>query len=116
MPEAKVGDGDQEPHDGARRVKLAGIARRIAHLAQHGFVERAQRVQLVAGGEMNAAELVDDIAQQVAADHPVLHALEHGGDHVAPVVAVGTRQCAQVTEETRAFLAARQRSLLIVDK
>ena len=92
---ARIGDRDHEPHDGARRVKLAGIARRIAHLAQHGFVKRAQRVQLVAGGEMNAVELVDDIAQQVAADHPVLHALENGGDDIAPVVAVGAGQRAQ---------------------
>ena len=63
LAEARIRDRDHEPHDGARGVKLAGIARRIAHLAQHGFVERAQRVQLVAGGEMNAVELVDDIAQ-----------------------------------------------------
>ena len=90
LAEARVRDGDHEPHDGARGVKLAGIARRIAHLAQHGFVERAERVQLVAGGEVDAVELVDDIAQQVAADHAVLHALEHGGDDIAPVVAVGT--------------------------
>ena len=89
---------------------------RSAHLAEHGFVERAQRVQLVAGGEMNAVELVDDIAQQVAADHAVLHALEHGGDDIAPIVAVGTCERAQVTEQARAFLAAGQRSLFVVDK
>ena len=65
--EARIRDRDHEAHDGARRVKLAGIARRVAHLAQHGFVERAERVQLVTGGEMNAGELVDDIAQQIAA-------------------------------------------------
>ena len=93
--EARVGDRDDEPHDGARGVKLAGIARRIAHRAQHGFVERAQRVQFVAGGETNAVEVVDNIA---------------------PIVAVGTGQRAQVTEETRAFLATRQRSLFVVDE
>jgi hypothetical protein len=35
---------------------------------------------------MNAVELVDDIAQQVAADHAVLHAPEHGRDDIAPGV------------------------------
>ena len=37
---------------------------------------------------MDAVELVDDIAQQVAADHPVLHPLEHGGNDLPPVVPV----------------------------
>ena len=45
---ARIGDLHHEAHDGARRVELAGIAGRVAHLAQHGFVERAERVQLVA--------------------------------------------------------------------
>ena len=82
--QARVGDGDHEADDGARGVELAGIAGGIAHLAEHGFVQGAQGVQLVAGGEVDAVQLVDDIAQEVAADHPVLDALEHGGDDIAP--------------------------------
>ena len=108
--------GDHEAHDGARRVELAGIARRIAHLAEHGFVERAERVQLVAGGEMDAVELVDDVAQQVAADHAVLHAAKHGGDDIAPVVAVGTGQRAQIAEQARALLAVGPGGFLVVDE
>ena len=60
----------------AGRVEFAGIASGIAHLAEHRLVERAQRVQLVAGGEMDAANLVNDIAQQVARSHAVIDALE----------------------------------------
>ena len=71
FPQARVGDGDHEPDHRPRSVKLARIARSIAHLAEHGFVERAQRVQFIAGGEVDAVELVDDIAQQVATDHAV---------------------------------------------
>ena len=89
LAEARIGDLDHEAHDGARRVELAGIAGRVAHLAQHGFVERAERVQLVRRREVDAANLVDDVAQQIAALHAVIDALEHGRDHVAAVVAVG---------------------------
>ena len=64
-------DGDHEPHDGARRVEFAGIARRVAHLAEHGFVKRAESVNLVSGSEMDAVDFVDDIAQQIAARHAV---------------------------------------------
>ena len=103
--QARIGDGDHEADDGARGVELAGIAGGIAHLAEHGFVEGAEGVQLVAGGEVDAVELVDDVAQQVAADHPVLHAAEDGGNDLAPVVAVGAGEGAQVTEKPGALLA-----------
>ena len=66
----------------------ADFARGIAHLAEHGFAERAQRVQFVAGGEMDAGNLVDDVAQEVTALHAIIHALEHGGDDIAAVVAM----------------------------
>ena len=67
LAQPRVGDLDHEPHHRARGVELAGIARGIAHLAQHGFVQRPQSVQLVAGGEVDAGDLVDHVAQQVAA-------------------------------------------------
>jgi hypothetical protein len=114
--QARVSNGDHEAHHRARRVELAGIARRIAHLAQHRFVERAERVQLIVGGEVNAVELVDDVAQQVAAHHPVLHAAKHRGDHVTPIVAIGTGELAQITKETFALRAIRPRRLFVVDK
>ena len=43
-------------------------------------------------GEVDAVDLVDDVAQQVAALHAVVDALEDGGDHVAPVAAVRALQ------------------------
>jgi hypothetical protein len=114
--QARISHGDHEPHDRPRGIELARIARRVAHLAEHGFVERAQGVQLVAGGEMDAVELVDDVAQQVAADHPVLHAAKHGGNHIPAIVAVGTGERAQVTEQPHALLAIRQGAFLLVDE
>jgi len=52
-----------------------------------------------------SGNLVDDIAQEVTALHAIVHALEHRGDHVAAVVAVGTGERAQVTEEARTVFA-----------
>ena len=80
--------GDDELHDGPRRVELAGIARRVPHLAEHGLVKQAEGVDLVLGSEVDFVDLVDDIAQQVAVRHAVDRALEDRGDHVA-AVAVG---------------------------
>ena len=114
--ELGIGDRDHEAHDGARRIELAGIARGVAHLAEHGFVESAERVQLVAGGEMDAVDLVDHIAQQVAVDHAVMRAFENGGDHIAPVVAVGALQAAQIGEQTRALCAIGPNGFFIVDE
>ena len=120
--EARVGDGDHEAHDGARRVKFAGITGSITHFTKHGFVERPQRVQLIAGGEMDAVEFVDDIAQQITANHAVLHTFEHGGDDITPVVTVGTGKRAQVTEQARPALGFAvnwplwHHSFLVVDE
>ena len=97
--ELGIGDLDHESHDRPRRVELAGIARRIAHLAQHRFVERAECVQLLARSEMNAVDLVDHIAQQIAVDHAVDRALEHGRDHVAAIAALASDQAPQIGEE-----------------
>src|ERR1019366_3836535 len=74
-PSRRFNGPHHEPNEQARRINLAGIARRIAHLAEHGFVERAKSVKLAAGSEMDAGNLVDDVAQQVAADHAVQPAL-----------------------------------------
>jgi len=47
--------------------------------------------------------LLIHIAQQVAADHAVLHAAKHGGDDIAAIVAIGTGERAQVTKITLGF-------------
>src|SRR5437773_3618539 len=62
---------NHEADDGARRVKFAGVAGGVAHLFEHGLVEMAERVNLVAAGEVNVADFVDHVAQQIAVDHPV---------------------------------------------
>jgi hypothetical protein len=116
LTEARINDLHHEANDRARRVYLAGIARRIAHLAEHGFVERAKRVKLAAGSEMDAGDLVDDVAQQVAADHAILHAAKHGGDHIPAIVAVVAGEPAQVAEQPRALRAIGPRRLFVVDE
>src|SRR5262245_24982594 len=65
---------------------------------------------------MDASNLVDDIAQEIAALDPVVYALEHGGNHIAPVVAIGTGDRAQVPKQTRALLTSRPRRRFVVDE
>ena len=106
-PSLGFDDFDHEADDGARRVKLAGVAGGVAHFFEHRFVEMAEGVNLVAAGEVNVADFVDHVAQQVAVDHPVDRAFENRGDDVAPVAAVGALQAAQIGEQTRAFRCRR---------
>jgi hypothetical protein len=54
----------------------------------------AEGVNLVAAGEVDIADLIDHVAQKVAIDHPVDRAFKNGGDHVAPVAAMGALQAA----------------------
>ena len=75
-PSCGFDDFDHEADDGARRVELAGVAGGVAHLLEHRLVEMAEGVDLVAAGEVDAADLVDHVAQQVAVDHAVDRAFE----------------------------------------
>ena len=77
VAQVRVGHLHHEAHHGARSVELAAVARRVAHFAQHGFVQMREGVDFLAGVEVDAVDLVDDVAQQIAADHAVLHTLEH---------------------------------------
>ena len=65
---------------------------------------------------MDAGNLVDNVAQEVTAPHPVVHAPEHGGYNVAPVVAVGTCDGAQVVKKARTASAVGPGGFLVVDK
>ena len=57
-------------------------------------------MQLVAGGEVDGGDLVDHVAQEVAADHAVLHTLEDGGDDVAAVgLHDGKREIALIAKQ-----------------
>ena len=96
-PSRGIHDRDNELHDCARRVKFAGIACRIAHLPEHGFIEQAKGVNLILGGEVDFVDLVHDIAQQIAVRHAIEHALKDGGNHVAAVT-VGTAKRTKISE------------------
>ena len=90
--QARIGYSNHQPHHRARSIKLTRIPRRIPHLPQHRFIKRAQRVQLIARGEVNAVELVNHISQKVAADHPILDPFKNRTNDIAPVIAVRTGQ------------------------
>ena len=99
--EPRVGDRDHEADDGARRVELAGVAGGVAHLLEHRLRRAGRACGSLARGEVDAADLVDHVAQEIAVDHPVDRALENGGDDIAPVAAVGAAEAAQIGEQPR---------------
>lgn len=77
-----VGHVHHELGDGAGGVELARVARAL-QVAQDFFV---QVVELVAFGlavEVDGVELVDHLAQQVAAFHVVVGVFKHAAHHVA---------------------------------
>ena len=88
-PSLRIDLLDHEADDRARRVELAGVAGGVAHLAEHRLVEVGHRVDVVGGGEVDLVDLVDDVAQQIAGEHPVVGLLENGGEHVAGIVLAG---------------------------
>ena len=65
---------------------------------------------------MDAGNLVDHVAQQIATLHAVIDAAEHRGDHVAAVVAVGTGKRAQIGEEAGPSLAVGPGGFVLVDE
>ncbi len=73
-------------------------------------------MQLLGRGEVDAAHLVEDVAQQIPALHPAIDALEDGGDHLAAVVAVGAGEAPQVGKQAGTAPAVRADSLVAVDK
>src|SRR5260370_18511386 len=116
LAQARVDDLDHKAHDCARRVELARIASRIAHLFEHGYVEVSEGMYVFGGGEVNTVDLVDDVAQQVAIDHAVDDAAKDSGDYIAPVAPSGPLQVAQVGKESGTTCAIWPRGLFIVDK
>jgi hypothetical protein len=115
--EARVADLDHEADYRARCIELAGIARRVAHFAQHRFVEVREGVDFFAGAEMDTVNLVNDVAQQVAADHAVLNALEDVGHHLALAAFFAfAGQAAQINEQTLAATAIGTHCLFLTDE
>ena len=94
--ELRIGHRDHELDNGTRRVELARVAGGVAHFAEHRLVQPGQSVNFLGRIEMDAVNKIDHIAQQIAGEHAVVHALEHGGDHVPAAVAVGRLQRAQI--------------------
>ena len=112
--ELRIDDFDHEADDGTRGVELAGVAGGVAHLFEHGLVEMAEGVDLVAAGEVDVVDFVDHVAEQIAVDHAVDRAFEDGGDDVAPVAAVGALQAAQIGEQARPFGAVRTDGFFVI--
>ena len=79
---------DHELRHRARGVELAGVASGLQVLQQL-FVEVVEQMPLALAVEVDAVELVDHLAQQVAALHVVVGILEHAAHHVAARVALG---------------------------
>lgn len=65
---------------------------------------------------MNPVQLVDDIAQQIPAHHPVLDPAKHRPDHVPPVVPVAARQLAEIGKQPGPALPGWQNALILVDE
>src|SRR6266498_5162646 len=90
--ETRVDDLDHKPDHRTRSIELTRVSGSIAHLLQHRLVEMAEGMDLFARGKMNLIDLVNDVPQEVAIDHPIHGALEDRGDDVMPVTAVGALQ------------------------
>ena len=114
LPEARVHHLDDEADDGSRRVELPGVTRGVSHLPEHRFIKVPQRQNLFGGVEVNPADLVDDVSQEVAVHHPVHGASEDRGDHIAPVPAARALQLPEVGEEPWARFSVRPNRGLLV--
>src|SRR5438128_1686457 len=57
------------------------------------------RVDVVGRVEVDLVDLVDDIAKEVAGEHPVVRLLEHRGKRVSRIVLTGAGQLAEVRQQ-----------------
>jgi hypothetical protein len=73
-------------------------------------------VQFFAESEVDAGNLVDDIAQGITVLDAVGDALEHRGNNIPAVVAVGTGECAQITKQPYTAFAVPANCFVIVDE
>src|SRR6266496_5880718 len=111
----RLGDRNHESDDWTRRIKLSGIARGIAHLAQHGLVERTERVQFLARTKMDSRNFINHIAQQIAAEHAVISAFKNRCDYVATITTVASAQASQITEQAFFFSSRRRHTRSLRD-
>ena len=82
LAEPGRGDGDDGANERARGVILAAVAPGVAHVLDLGFVEVRELVLLGLGGEAEFVDVVDDLAQVVAALDAVLYLAEDFADLV----------------------------------
>ena len=116
LPQAGIGYRHHELHHRPGGVELPGVAGRVPHLPEHGLIEMPQGVDFIAGGEVDAVDLVDHIPQQIAADHAVDDAAEDPGDDVPAVAAVRALEVAQIGEQAGALGPIRAHGFVLVDE
>ncbi|MNR53452.1 hypothetical protein D3C85_1734740 [compost metagenome] len=69
------------------------------------------------GAEVNAVDLVDDVAQQIAADHTVLHASENIGDDFALTTFLSCScQAAQVCKQAHTATTIGADGYILIDE
>ncbi len=84
--------------DGAGGVELARVARAL-QVFEDFFVQVVELVTLALAVEVDGVQLIDDLAQQVAAFHVVVGVFKHAAHHVAARVAPGIP--AQILERAK---------------
>lgn len=82
LAELRIDAIDHKAGDGARGIKLTGIARRL-QIFEDLFVNVAEQVALAGAGEVDFVELVDHLTQQGAVFHVVIGIAERLSDHKA---------------------------------
>src|SRR4030042_3941832 len=65
---------------------------------------------------MNAVNLVDDVPEEVAADHAVCTPLKNSGNNIAAVASICTLKTSQIRKESWAFCPIGTHCLFIVNK
>ena len=83
-----VGHVDHKLRHSAGRVELARVSGAL-QVFEDFFVKVVELVALGLAIEVNRVELVDDLAQQLAAFHVVVGVFKHAAHHIATGVALG---------------------------
>ena len=90
LSEARIDLLDDELGYGARGVELTGIAGGL-EILEELFVDVAEHVAIIGGVEVDAVDLVDDLAHQRAVLHVVVGILEGRSDEASDLVAAARR-------------------------
>ena len=99
LAQAVVQAVDDEAYDGTRRIELAGVASRVAHLFEHGFVEVRDGVNVVGRIEVDVIEFVHDLAQDVAGPDAIIGALKDHANDGADIACVLAAQASKIGDQ-----------------